>query len=63
MYVTKVIIIPCSLILLLSSLTLCATIVIYFKRVIKLYLGLVFYSLSEILLFIQVGIFTNLKCD
>ena len=54
MYTTKVAIIPSALILLISCSMLIFTIFTYFKRVIKLYIGLVFYSVTEVLLFLRI---------
>ena len=57
MKLTRLTIIPSAVILLLSSTALCLTIFLYFKRVIKLYLSLIFYSISELILFLQVLVF------
>lgn len=54
MTATKITIIPSAVILLISCSFLCLTIFTYFRRVIKLYIGLVFYSLTEVILFIKI---------
>ena len=54
MYITKVTIIPSAIVLLASCIILCFTIFNYFKRVMELYVGLVFYSITEVLLFLRI---------
>ena len=63
MKLTRLTIIPAAVVLLLSSTTLCLTILLYFKRVIKLYLSLIFYALTELILFLQVLVFYLLATE
>ena len=63
MYATKVTIIPSAIVLLISCSILCVTIFTYFKRVIKLYIGLVFYAITELLLFLRILLFYLLSAQ
>ncbi|KAL5262570.1 hypothetical protein ACHWQZ_G008091 [Mnemiopsis leidyi] len=54
MQITRITIIPSAIVLLASCIILCFIIFNYFKRVMELYVGLVFYSMTEVLLFLRI---------